>query len=483
MNRILVSSIEYSDRCSHGGPVAASAESPVEADRIARAGDLSVSRFAKLLLLFPVVAGCQLPNSPLIDLHMKDDQRAAAKGRWDTVRGSVKLQLAQEHFKAGRLEDAEKSLGEAMALSPHDAQAHVLLTQIRLERGQLGEAREAIALAAMLKPDDAQVQFLAGMVAQRYGDMTTAFEHYSVAANIAPHEVSYLLAQAEVLVIIEKPVDALELIEPRLVDFDQNVSLRLLAARITRILGLREPAIGYSREAVRLSNNDPELATELGLTLVWAERLPEAIAVLAPIVEKAARVQVAKPVPKRGDRAKRADTALTVTPSTVHALARALVATGRTVDAMKVLTRIMQECPEDVNAWRLYAHAAVKVGDLEKASEALQTLRDRAAMTSETWLLAGYVSLRRGDLSGARDAAQRAVDLENGLAEAYFLLGEASEALGQFSDARTAYEDALKHDPELTVAERRLSALSMGASLFGVDTKDDCASPIGDVQQ
>lgn len=453
---------------------------PVRRDRAARsARRAAVTLVGVAIMTLP--GGCQLPSSSLLDVHMKDDQRAAAKGRWDAVRGSVKLQLAEEHFKAERLDEAEKSLKEAMALAPHDSQAQVLLARIRLEQGRLGEAREAIDLATMMRPDDAQAQFLAGMVAQRYGELPTAYEHYTHAASIAPHESSYLLAQAEVLVALDKPTDALELIEPRLADFDRDVALRLLAARITRLLGLREPCIGYVREAVRLSDNDPAIATELGLTLVWAGRLAEAVDVLAPIVDRAKRVEIVRDEDVDAKRRNKKKDA-TVAPSTVHALARAYMKTDRNAEAMKVLRRAMHDCPEDPIAWRLYAHAAVSAGDLERASEALQVLRGRAAMTSETWLLAGYVALRRGDVPGARDAARKAVALEDGLAEAHFLLGEASEALGQVSAARTAYENALRRDPDLTVAERRLAALSMGASLLGTDSNTGCDDRTGDVE-
>lgn len=430
-----------------------------------------------MALVALIVAGCTLPGcqmsgSPLVDRHMKNDQRAQAKGRWENVRGSVKLQLAQEHFKAGRINDAEKALAEAMVLSPDDPQCHLLLTQIRLDRGKLGEAREAITLATMLKPDDAQIQYLAGMVAQRYGDLTTAFEHYANAANLSPHEPAYLLAQAEVLVAMEKPVDALELIEPRLVDFDKSVALRLLAGRISRLLGLRDPAVAYWREAMRLSDDDFALTAEFGSILVWAGRQDEAVTLLSPIVEKAPRIQIESGQTKKRCGAKSRER--TVTPSTVHALARAYLATGRAAEALKVLRRVIQDCPEDTPTWRLVAQVAVTQGDLERAAEALQILRDRAAMNAETWMLTGYIALRRGDLPAARDAADKAVALEEGLAEAHFLLGEASEGMGDFAAARAAYVAALRHDPNLTIAERRLSVLTMGAGLMIGESTDGC---------
>src|SRR5512136_181828 len=52
-----------------------------------------------VLLLAGLSGGCAVlfPKNPHVE----------AKGRWDQVRGRIKLQLAQEQFEAGRLREAE----------------------------------------------------------------------------------------------------------------------------------------------------------------------------------------------------------------------------------------------------------------------------------------------------------------------------------------------------------------------------------------
>ena len=420
-----------------------------------------------LVLLSITVSGCEGMNSRLLNTHFGNNGKNEAKERWDTVRGGVKIQLARQHLKSGRLEEAQRALDEALTISPNDPQAYVLATQLKLEQGQLGEARQAITLATLLKSDDHEIQFLAGLVAQRYGDLAGAYENYAQAAFLAPQSSDYLIAQVEVLVSLDRPIDALELIEPRLRDFDRNIALRQLTARITRILGLRGPTIEYCREAFRLGGEDPDLAIELGQTLVWAERYREAIVVLAPVVDGANGLACNKEGPSAYVPGK-------VLPSAYCALAQAYLHLGQVDPAMQLLRRVMHDCPEDVISWRLYARAGARIGNLETASEALQVLKDRGAMTAETWMLAGYVALRRGDLFNALDASRRAVMADASLAAAHYLLGETAEALGDLAEARSAYSEAIRRDPKLYVAQHRLNVLNMQTDAASTIRDDGC---------
>lgn len=417
--------------------------------------------------VFTVLTGCSRIDSTLLSTHMEDNQRAAAKERWDAVRGGVKLQLADEHYKAGRLEDAEKALDEALAMMPNDPAAFLLAAKIRLEQGQLGEARQAITLAVALKPEDAEVQFLAGQISQRREDLPSAFEHYATAAEIAPQTAAYLLAEAEVLVGMDRPFDALELIQPRMIDFDQNISLRMLAARICRIVGLREPAINYCKEAVRISDGDQRLQVELALVLQWAGRFDEVARLLAPVVENAETFSQA-PMDTQTDGKS------IVRPSAAVILADAYLELSQPESAMAVLRRVMKTCPDEMPAWRSFARAAVAANDLESATNCLEYLASHSAMNAESWLLMAYVSLRRGYPAASRDASFRALQESPDLVSAHFLSAEAAEIEGDIASARAAYEQVLKIDPGFQLAAKRLDMLSMKTEVFQPELPVPC---------
>ncbi len=408
-------------------------------------------RFVILSLL--LAQGCGPSEGRLFDLHMANDPKAQAKKRWEAVRGSVKLQLAEEHLKAGRLDDAQRALEEAMAMCPNDPKAYVLTTRLRLEQGQLAEAREAITVAAQLNDNDPEIPYFAGLVAQRYGDLESAFEHYSAACAAAPQVAEYVLAQAETLVNLDRPVEALELLQSRLNDFDRNVPMRMLAARICRILGLRGPAIAFAREAVRIGDDDPRLAAELGLMLVWAERYREAIAVLIPAIDRL-RESPAKP-----SNPKNAESESTPSPSVVRALARAYVETGQGAKALDVLKPVLAANSDDLIAWTLCARASLLMGDLNLSNEALQRVQGKGPATAEMHVLTAYTALRRGDFARARNEAASALKLDGRLAMAHCVAGEAAEALGEREEAIASYEAALEIDPEFNTARQRIDAI------------------------
>ena len=399
------------------------------------------------LLCAPVTGGCG-ESKRFLDLHMADDPKAQAKARWESVRGSVKLQLAEEHLKSGRLVEAERALEEARALCPNDAKAYVVATRLRLEQGRLAEAREAITVAAALSDNDPEIPYFAGLVAQRYGDLETACEYYTAASTAAPHVAAYVIAGAETLVNLDRPVEALELLKSRMNDFDRDVAMRMLAARISRILGLRGPAVAYCREAVQITDESSSLSEELGMMLVWAEQYADAITVLSPLVERtgAARDGAGDPseIPAASSR---------------RALARAYLETGQGVKAMEVLRAVLQTYPEDTVAWSLCARAALLIGRLEAVDEALGKIEAQGAATAETRVMAGYASLRRGDFARARIEAAAALTLDGRLAMAHFLAGQAAESMGLMDAARASYETVLEIDPNSTSAQRRIERL------------------------
>lgn len=408
-------------------------------------------RFVVLGLL--LVQGCGPSERRLFDLHTANDPKAQAKKRWEAVRGSVKLQLAEEHLKSGRLDDAQRAIEEAMAMCPNDPKAYVLTTRLRLEQGQLAEAREAIAVAAELNNTDPEIPYFAGLVAQRYGDLESAYEHYSAACAAAPNVADYVLARAETLVNLDRPAEALEVLQSRLNDFDRNVPMRMLAARICRILGLRGPAIAYTREAVRIGEDDPRLAAELGLTLVWAGRYRDAIDVLTPVIDRPRKAPAGESDPKD------AESDDTPSPSVRRALARAYVETGQGTKAIDVLKPVLAANSDDLIAWTLCARASLLMGDLDLSNEALQKAQGKGPATPEMHVLSAYTALRRGDFARARNEAELALKLDGRLAMAHCVAGEAAEALGQKEVAIASYEAALDIDPESRFARQRIDAI------------------------
>jgi tetratricopeptide (TPR) repeat protein len=399
-----------------------------------------------------LTGACQLENGQLVFGHSSKDQRAQAQERWDDVRSDVKLRLAREHLEGGRIDEAEDMIEQAVVLAPDNPQAYLLATRLRIEQGQLAEARQAITMAASISQDDPEIEYFAGIVAQRYGDLEGALKHYAAAAARAPNTAPYLLAKAETLVALGRPADALEFISPRIYDFDDNVPLRMLAARTSRMLQLRGPTAEHCREALRLRGDDPTLQAEAGMLLVWAEQYEEAITILQPLAEQLSEGDTAS-------TAAHSDCPDVPSPALLNALAWAFLATEQPREAQRTSRLIMNDREHGTVACCIYARAALMLDDLEAAARAMAMARQKSPAAPETLLLAAYVAMRSGDHAAVWDAAQAALELDGRLVPALCLAGQAASAMGRDDRALGAYLEALELDPTSRIARTLLQAL------------------------
>lgn len=359
-----------------------------------------------------LMTGCGDMNSPLIAKHTSKNRRGEAHERWDNVRGEVKLRLAKQHLDAGRLEDAEKVLDQAAGVTPKEPQVFVLLARLRLEQGRLAEARQAILSARSLNADDAEIHYLAGMIAQRYGEVEPAVEAYQSALQRMPNNANYLLAVGESLVAVGRDIDALELIERRAGDFDSNAPIQMLAARICRLVGLRNTAVEHAREALRITPDDPFVIADVAELMLWAGRYQDAIATLQPVTERAAIKQSHAP----------ASPQYSVTPGMRRCLASAYLAVNKPADAMRALDPVMNSADADDATRLLFARAAIDGGDLLLADRTLQPLRATGRPAVEVLLLSAAVSFESGDRATARAYAVRALKQDAQSMEARQLL-------------------------------------------------------------
>jgi len=432
---------------------------------------------ASCLLAAVLTCGCQSDgrglfgssgDSNILAKHFSNDRRAGAQQHWDEVRGGIQLQLAENQFRAGRLDDAEKTLEQALLLAPNNAKAHLLVARLHLERGDLAKARTAVEQSLVLSPGEAESEYVAGIVAERYGDLAAALDYYAAAATVSPQTAPYIIAEAETLAALDRPIDALELIESRIGDFDGNAPMRMLAAHLHQTLGLRAPAADYAREAIRIQEDDASLVAEAGRILVWAGQYDEAVSVLRPMVDKA--------LATGASAAETTYFAGPLAPSVLRDLATAYMAKRQWREAQWAVKLVMARDENDVAAWCLYIKSALMLNDSDAAGEAVRLLLANNQPSAETLLLAAYVNLRRGFPEEALDAATKATQANEGLFPAYCLLGQACEALGRKDQAENAYGKAAFLEPDSPVAEALLRRLRQTDGV-GPETSGRAAPP------
>lgn len=423
-----------------------------------------ISIFAATVLL----TGCGDLNSSIWSKHLSAKRKEEAKEHWDVVRGGVKLQLARQNLEAGRLADAEKILVQAVALSPKDPQAFLLLAKLRLEQGQLADARQAINKATSLAPASPEIAYLSGVIAQRYGDLEMAAEFYTAAAGRSPNVVDYVLAQAETLVALDRPIDALALVESRISDFDTSAAMQMLAARICRTVGLRQPAVDHCREALQLSPDDQLTAADCGQIFVWARKYSDAISTLKPLLPAEGSAGKTPPSKRPG--------ILVGAGSIRRGLASAYLGLNRSAEAMNCLKPVLADPEVDSASLVLCARAALNVEDRQVADRALALLRARAEVTPETRLLEGYLAFLQEDYPAAFEAANQAAKLDKRLVPALCLKGRSAQAMGKLDEARIAYASALALDPNAPISASRVAELVPGPHCVG-ESGSQCITP------
>jgi tetratricopeptide (TPR) repeat protein len=164
------------------------------------------------------------------------------EGRPGEVAGSSLLNLADVLLDAGRPNDAEPILREALDRRPGDPDALVKSARLRQAQGRPDEARAFLEEALRRRPGDAPALIQLGYGRQSTGDWTGAATYYAAAATADP--------------------------------LSATARNNLATARL--YLGLRREAEDGYRQAVRLDPRLPEARYGLGYAALLEGRTAEA---------------------------------------------------------------------------------------------------------------------------------------------------------------------------------------------------------------
>lgn len=364
-----------------------------------------------------------------------ENSKQAARQRWDKVRGRIKLQLAQEQFTAGHIDEAHARLREALGLDPTEPQAHILLAKICIEKGELVAARTALE-TAQASGETAEIDYLAGVVAQRYGNFDEALRSYSLAAGLAPQNPSYLVAQAEMLVATGHPEEALNLILERRIDFERHAPMRALLGDLYVMQNEFSLASEAYREASRLAPEDMQLKIQLGIALSRAGNYQEAIGILASCV---------RTNPK------------TSWPAYL-ALGRAYLESGNVAAARDTFREAVRIRPSDAEPWLWLARSALINKDFIGAREATEKVVSLTPNDASAWLLLGYICREQKEYSRSLNAFETAVRLDPADPLAHCLIGQIYETTGNRTKAVAYFEKAVQMNPADEWAHALLAA-------------------------
>jgi tetratricopeptide (TPR) repeat protein len=353
-----------------------------------------------------------------------------------------------ESFKAGRLDDAEGNVKEALSLKPSYAQCYILRAKILLERGETGSASEALVAAEKNGADSPEMDYLSGVISQRYERFEDALGWYQRAAAREPLNVLHWVAVAETLVALERPAEALALVQQHRTDFEQNATLRALAGNIHMMLGQYEEGANDYRDAARIAPDDARLQAQLGLALTLTKNYDEGNSVLTRIAEKGE---------KNGEP---------VDPSIWGALGRCRLELNQAESAKTALHKAVDADPNNPRNWQLLARASLASSDLLTAREAVGRAVQLEPLNSENVLLLAYIAYSQKDMTAGLAALDRILrDNPNDLMALYLLM-KCHQSMGNVAAAHEVARRALSIDAQCEWAGAMLSgkALAFGAN-------------------
>ncbi|MCC7191406.1 MAG: tetratricopeptide repeat protein [Phycisphaeraceae bacterium] len=362
----------------------------------------------------------------------------AANARWMNLRSTLMLQMAQQQFDTGDLEQAERTTADAISIDPKNGRLHVLAGRIALERSQLERAYQRLQTASELDPKLAEAHYYQGIVLQRWQRFDDALAAYRQAYELQADNPGYLLAISEMLISTDKVEEARALLTEKVAYFDQSAAIRGALGQVYLIQNKPAEAADYFRQASLLRPDDMQLIESLALAQVEAGQNQAAIASFG---------RLAKDEKRANSR------------HVLFALAAAYERNDQPAQAKDIYLKLTRQDSADAEPWIKLGEIAWAQQDTAGTLLAANRVINIAPKRSEGYLLAGLVWQKRGNVDEALRNFDRAAELAPQSNDAVILRGITLQQAGRTSAAAQAYAEALRRRPDDSRAQELLASV------------------------
>ena len=392
--------------------------------------------------LVAVLPAC---NSAQQDNH--DRWVEEADGRWNAVKSSIAIQMAEDQFNGGQLGLAQKTIEDAMVKDMENPQLWLMGARIALEKSELetafqrlvksieyGEDKEGYSLKKKAEP-----HYFQGIINQRWQRYDLAKDNYTLAYERDPENVAYFLAKIEMLVQLDKLTEATTQLESKTNYFDQNATVRALLGHVYRKQGNNEKATVWFKQASMLAPEDMKLKEEVARSQMAVGRYGEASRGFRDLIRS-----------EYG--AKRTD---------LHRLlAECYTQAGKLHEAKEQYNELTSLDRTSVHDWSKLGELSYRLGDEGTALQAANRLINLAPDDHRGYLLAGMVWNRRGRLDRTLNMFDRAAELAPDNTTPLILRGMALQKNERPGAAADAYKQALSIDPDNKRAQHLLTSVT-----------------------
>lgn len=238
-------------------------------------------KILKILLMTAVglavlAAGCEN------HMQMKRDE---AKARWADSRAEMLTKFAQGAYARGEMTKARDQVDEAIRLTPKYAPLYVLAARLALEKGEPDTALTYARTAWEIDAKSAEALYVLGTAEQAMGHMEKALAAFAEAAATDPDGDSYVLAQAEALVAMDRIPEAAEKLQAAVSRMPGRASVHMAYGDLLFMSHEYDQAAGSYRVARRLDPKRAEAGERLGAALYYSGSYEEAESVLCEASE------------------------------------------------------------------------------------------------------------------------------------------------------------------------------------------------------
>lgn len=380
-----------------------------------------------------MVAGCA-------DKPKKPTAKEQLTQNWKDARAAVQYTLAKQQYDGGNFGEARKSIDQALSLSPRMAPALILSAKIHIEHGDLQPAHRQLTEALVQDPSNAEADYLLGVVLQRWQKPQEALACYEAARAKQPEELAYLLAAAETLVTLDRVDEALGILQPRVVFFENSAAIRDAVGQLLFQKGRYGESIAMLRQASVLSPNNRSIREHLALALFHGGEHREAIEVLVELTSE-------EPYASRSDL--------------LLALGECYMNVSRPREARAVFDRATQLEPGSAAVWMRLGKAALELSDLRRAELSLRKALSLEGSNAEAHLMMGYLRLQQDRFAEALSSFNKAAALDRTDTVALCMIGYVLEKMDRPAQAMNYYAQALKLKPNDELASRLMAGVDL----------------------
>ncbi|MEM7681817.1 MAG: tetratricopeptide repeat protein [Planctomycetota bacterium] len=386
-------------------------------------------------LLLPLLA---LPTGCTWQTH--DEVKEDAAQSYFRVRSALMIELAEGHFNAGQLDEAERVVSDAAQIDPSSPGLYLLAGRIALERGQLERSTHYFDMAAALDEKDPEPHYYTGVVLQRWKQPEAALAAYAQAHERRKDDPGYVLAMSEMLVASARPDDAIALLESKAVYFDQNAGLRAALGHLYTMQHQASNAVRAFEEAALLDPDNPTHVEELAQAYLangQDQKAADTLEMLLEDVDETARIDLRRTL--------------------VAAYARI----GRIDAAKQVLLRLARAGVAESNDWVQLGRFALKTKDADNALFAANRVIRLDPERPDGYMIAGLAWKQRNVDHNALTMFDRAAQADLDNPTPLVLRGIILQKAGKTAAARDAYQKAAARAPQDPRAQKLLAALDV----------------------